>query len=98
MLHSKLHARLLWVSTFGGMEWRNGIVEYWNGGMLHRTYRAVESSPRVGRLMDQSGDAAKGSKIEVCSADHSAQSAEKNFRLHFQLSGWAFMALSYFED
>ena len=32
------------VSTFGGMEWWNGMVEwnsgmdYWNGGMLHRTY------------------------------------------------------------
>jgi len=33
-----------------------------------------------------------------CSADHTARSAEKFFRLHFQLSGWVLVALSYFED
>jgi len=37
-----------WVSTFGGMEWWNGIVEwnsgmgYWNGGMLHWTYLIIQ--------------------------------------------------------
>jgi len=46
--------------------------------------------------MDQSSDAAEG-EIEVCSADHSTQSAEKNFHFRFQLSGWALVALSYFE-
>ena len=56
------------------------------------------SSPGVGRVIDQSGDAAEGSEIEVRSADHSALSAEKIFRLHFQLLGWALVALSYFED
>ena len=36
------------VSTFGGMEWWNGIVEwtsgmdYWNGGMLYRTYLIIQ--------------------------------------------------------
>ena len=36
------------VSTFGRMEWWNGIVEwnsemdYWNGGMLHRTYLIIQ--------------------------------------------------------
>ena len=49
-------------------------------------------------MIDQSGDAAEGSEIEVRSADHSALSAEKIFRLHFQLLGWALVALSYFED
>jgi len=49
-------------------------------------------------VIDQSGDAAEGSEIEVRSSDHSALSAEKNFRLHFQLLGWALVALSYFED
>ena len=43
-------------------------------------------------------DAAEGSDIEVRSADHSARSAEKKFRLHFQLSGWVLVVLSYFED
>ena len=62
-----------------------------------RVIRAVGSSPGVGRLKDQSGDAAEGSEIEVCSADHSARSAGKFFRLIFQLSGWALVALSYFE-
>ena len=37
-------------------------------------------------------------KAEARSADHSARSVEKNFRLHFQLSGWALVVLSYFED
>ena len=53
--------------------------------------RTVGSSPGVGWLIDQSGDTGEGSNIE-------APSVERNFRLHFQLSGWAFMALSYFED
>ena len=53
--------------------------------------RAVGSSPGVGRLIDQSGDTAEGIEIE-------ARSAEKIIRLHFQLSGWALVALSYFED
>jgi len=48
--------------------------------------------------MDQSDDAAEGSEIEVCSAHHSARSAGKKCRLYFQLSGWALVALSYFED
>ena len=47
-------------------------------------------------LLDQSNDAAKGSDIEARKDDNSAQSAEKFFRLPFQLSGWAFVALSYF--
>jgi len=64
--------------------------------IYHIHNRAVGSSPGVGRLIDQSGDAAKGSEIEACSADHSAR--KKIFRLHFQLSGWALVALSYFED
>ena len=53
----------------------------------------------MGRLLDQSGDAAEGSEVEACSADRSARSAEKIFRIDFfQLSGWALLALSYFED
>jgi len=39
--------------------------------------RAVRSSPGMGRLIDQSDDAAKGSEIEVDSAHHSARSAGK---------------------
>ena len=66
--------------------------------MLECCNRGVGSSPGVGQLIDQSGDAAKGSEIEVCSVDHSARSAGKNFRLNFQLSGWALVALLYFED
>ena len=62
------------------------------------TSRAVGSFPGVGQLTDQSGDAAEGREIEVHSADHSAQSAEKKFHLHFQLSGWALVALLYFEN
>ena len=58
---------------------------------LYHSYRAVGSSPGVGRLIDQSGDTAEGIEIE-------ARSAEKIIRLHFQLSGWALVALSYFED
>ena len=49
------------------------------------------------RKLPRSG-AAEGRQIEVCSGDHSVRSAEKNFRLHFQLSGCALVALSYFED
>ena len=49
-------------------------------------------------LLDQSGDAAKGSSIEGHRDDNSARSAEKVFCLHFQLSGWALVALSYFVD
>ena len=60
--------------------------------------RAVGSSSGVGRPIDQSCDAADGSEIEACSADHSARSAGKKFRLSFQLSGCALVALSYFED
>ena len=59
---------------------------------------AVESSPGMGRLLDKSGDTAKGRDIEVCSGVHSARSVKKNFHLHFQLSGWALVALSYFKD
>ena len=43
------------------------------------------SSPGVGRVIDQSGDAAEGSEIEVRSADHSALSAEKNFSPSFSV-------------
>ena len=46
-------------------------------------------------LLDQSGDAAKGCDIEGCKDNNSAQSAAKKFCLHFQLSGWALVALSY---
>ena len=62
--------------------------------------RAVGSSPVVGRLLDQSGDAAEGSEIEArrIVAIIPVRSAEKFIRLHFQLSGWALMALSYFQD
>ena len=67
-------------------------------GHTHTGTRAIGSSPGVGQLIDQRGDTAKGSEIEVGSADHSAWSAGKKFRLHFQLSGWGLMALSYFEE
>ena len=60
--------------------------------------RVVGSSPGVGWLTDQSIDAPEGSEIEVCRGDHSVRSAEKFFRLHFQLSGWALMAFLYFKD
>jgi len=61
--------------------------------------RAVRSSPGVGQLIDQSGDAAKGSKMEGCVVSTIPREArEKNIRLNFQLSGWALVALSYFED
>ena len=33
-------------------------------------HRAVGSSPGVGQLIDQNGDAAFGSEVEVRSADH----------------------------
>ena len=59
-------------------------------------YRAVGSSPGVGRLTDQNGEAVEGSEIEVRSADHTARSGENFFCLHFQLSGWVLVALSYF--
>ena len=36
--------------------------------MVIIVHRAVGSSPWVGRVMDQSDDAAEGSEIEVCSA------------------------------
>ena len=52
----------------------------------------------MGQLIDQSGDAAEGNEIEARSTDYTAQSAENFFRLHFRLSGWALVALSYFED
>ena len=57
-----------------------------------------EAPQRWGGCLSQRGDAAEGSNLEVRSADYSAQSAEKNFRLHFQLSGWALVALSYSKD
>jgi len=45
------------------------------------TFRAVGSSPGVGRLIDQSDDAAKGSEIEVCGACRSfrAKRGKKKF-------------------
>ena len=39
--------------------------------------RAVGSSPGVGRLIDQSGDAAEGSKVEACSADNETFRAKR---------------------
>jgi len=62
-------------------------LEVYTLSVAIQNFRAVGSPPGVGRLIDQSGDAAEGSDIE-------ARSAEKNFRLHFQLSGWALVALS----
>ena len=50
----------------------------------------------MGRLTDQNGEAVEGSEIEVRSADHTARSGENFFCLHFQLSGWVLVALSYF--
>ena len=50
--------------------------------------------PRGGAADRLECDAAGGSEKEARSADQSARSAEKNFRLHFQLSGWALVALS----
>ena len=45
------------------------------GDVLHAQatciFRAVGSSPGVEQLVDQRGDAAEGSEIEVLSADHS---------------------------
>ena len=54
--------------------------------LQHRPVRAVGSSPGVGRLMDQSGDAAKGSEVEARSTDHEtfrAKRGKKNFALIF---------------
>ena len=39
----------------------------------------------MGQLIDQSGDAAKDSEIEVCNVDHSARSAGKKFRIRLIL-------------
>ena len=63
-------------------------------------YQGRRKLPKGGAaaLLDQSGDAGKGSDIETCKDGNFARSAEKKIRLHFQLSGWALMALSYFED
>ena len=45
-----------------------------------------EAPQGVGRLMDQSSDAAEeGSQTEARSADHSARSAEKKFSLSFSV-------------
>ena len=57
-----------------------------------------EAPQGLGQLIDQSVDVAEVRQIEARSADHSAQSTEKFFRLHFQLSGCALVALPYFED
>jgi len=40
-MHDSALDCLEWVSTFGGMEWWNGIVE-WTTGMLHRTYLIIQ--------------------------------------------------------
>ena len=68
------------------------------GTRLPLYIRAVGSSPGVGQLIDQSGDAGEGSEMEACSADHSTWSVGKFFRLHFQFSGWALVTLLNFED
>ena len=62
-------------------------------------YQGWRKLPKSGAaaLLDQSCDAVD-IDIEVCKDDNSAQSTGKFFRLHFQLSGWALVALSYFED
>jgi len=39
----------------------------------------------VGRLIDQSGDDGEGSEMEVCSVNHSAQSAGKFFSFSFSV-------------
>ena len=54
--------------------------------------------PRVGRLIDQSVDAPEGSEVEARCAIIPREARKNFFRLHFQLSGWALVALSYFED
>ena len=61
---------------------------------LHNTY-GHRKLPRGG-VADRSERSRN--ETEVRSADHSARSAGKNLRLNFQLSGWALVALSYFED
>ena len=68
--------------------------------IAQHVYTGPSKLPKGGTavLLDQSGDAAKGSSIEGHRDDNSARSAEKVFCLHFQLSGWALVALSYFED
>jgi len=82
-----IHARPTWTGTHS-LSWGRLVL-----------CRAVGSFLAVGRLIDESGDAAEGREIEARSADNSARSAGKNFfRIHFQLSGWALVALSYFED
>jgi len=43
-------------------------------------------------------DAQEGIEIEARSADHLRKVRKKIFRLHFQLSGWALVTISYFED
>ena len=60
--------------------------------------RAVGSSPGVGRLIDQSVDAPEGSEVEARCAIILREARKNFFHLHFQLSGWALVALSYFED
>jgi len=58
--------------------------------------RAVAMRFEVVQYVAVGDDAADGSGIEMCSADHSMQSLEKKF--HLQLSGWALVTPSCFED
>ena len=52
----------------------------------------------MGRLIDQSVDAPEGSEVEARCAIILREARKNFFHLHFQLSGWALVALSYFED
>ena len=52
----------------------------------------------MGRLIDQSGDAAEGIEFVVLIIPHEAREKICALTENFQLSGWAFVALSYFED
>ena len=64
----------------------------------YEQFRAVGSSPGMERLIDQSGDAAEGIEFVVLIIPHEAREKICALTENFQLSGWAFVALSYFED
>jgi len=93
---------LVWATPFTSFEQPSLFSFICDCSSSCKYLRAVGSSPEVGRLIDQRGDAVFGSEVEARSADHemfrAKRGKKKIFHLNFQLSGWALVALSYTED
>ena len=77
------------IKLCSGPTWRRCALDLCDNGVARGGCRICEREGLIAQV-----NAAEG--IEACSADQSAQSAEKFFAFIFQLSGWALVALSCF--